>query len=59
MMQLMAGCIAAKIGMAAPFEVLSNPEMRRDRAIYSNLKFHWRNPKFMRINRPRTNKSDE
>jgi hypothetical protein len=59
MMQLMAGCIAAEIGMAAPFEVLSNPEMRRDRAIYSNLKFHWRNPKFMRIDRPRTNKSDE
>ena len=59
MMQLMAGCIAAEKGMAAPFEVLSNPKMRRDRAINANLKFHWRNPKFMRINRPRKNKSDE
>lgn len=55
MMQLMAGCIAAEIGMAAPFEVLSNPEMCRNWAIYANLKFHWRNPKFMGIYRPSKN----
>ena len=59
LMQLMAGCIAAEVGMAAPLEILPNPEMRADWALDVNLKFHWRNPKFMCIDRPSTNKSEK
>jgi hypothetical protein len=45
--------------MAAPFEILPNPEMRGYRALDVNLKTHWRNPKFMCIDRPRKNKSEK
>jgi hypothetical protein len=59
LMQLMAGCIAAKVGMAAPFEILPNPEMRSYWALDVNLKIHWRNPKLMCIDRPSKNKSEK
>jgi len=57
--QLMAGCIAAKIGMAAAFEALPNPEMGCNWASCVNLKFYWRNPKFMGIYRPSNNNSQK
>jgi len=55
----MAGCIAAKIGMAAAFEALPNPEMGCNWASCVNLKFYWRNPKFMGIYRPSNNNSQK
>ena len=51
--------IAAEVGMAAPFELLPNPEMRSYWALDVNLKIHWRNPKFMCIDRPSKNKSEK
>jgi len=45
--------------MAAPLEILPNPEMRADWALDVNLKFHWINPKFMCIDRPSKNKSEK
>jgi hypothetical protein len=45
--------------MASPFEILPNPEMRSYWALDVNLKIHWRNPKFMCIDRPSKNKSEK